>query len=779
MRVMLADRRSITVHAVVLLAFGMLLCVPVRAVAGDGAQAGCSNESVRFEIGATWLAECRAYETVTPPYKEGYEFVVNSYSRDGNKAILYSLANVAGNLGASESILYGASYLAVRTEGGWRLSPLNASLSEFVGQVPEAFEADSGETLWMQHTPEQSAFTRDLYARSPSGVYSLIGSVSPPSGVEEEASDVLEGEVGSAGFNYPVATTSDYGHVVLFAESERDYWAGFDKTEGGSGSLYEYAGTGNESPTLIGVQGAKGSTLLIGRCGTQLGAGRGRSAYNAISSDGEAVFFTVEPKDSGSCAAPIEGPAWPEVYARVHGSPKVPASAETLHVSASECTVECGGAPGESGKNFEGASESGEQVFFTSTQKLTNNAVDEAASGNAAKGEGCANAALNGGGCNLYEYNFSVPMEASRLSLIAGGEVMGVAAIAEDGSRIYFVSGSQLAPVGPIKGAPNLYVYDTASKTTAFIATLSSEDERDWERNFERPVEVAGEAGRYLLFESFAHLTADDTSSQRQLFEYDAVTGELVRLTKGEDGFNENGNGVEAGIEPTALVSFVEKLGNGHDFKSVTERQNVSGDGRTVFFVTAGELSPRATSAQAGCRSLYEFHTGGLLREGAVSLISDGRDVQPNKGSTCGAQLQAVDESGDNVLFTSADSLVGPSGVDGVERDVFDARVGGGFPPAGESGLCGLGSCEGGVSVPPVFGAPASVGEAGEAPVPAVVSPSENHKAASHKKPKKAKVKEGRVKKKKGKGRASGRRRRSGVGSGVVVVRGVGVGRGV
>jgi hypothetical protein len=776
MRIMpvLANCRSITIVAIALFAFGLLLCLPVSAVAGDGDQSECNNESLRFEMGTTWLSECRAYETVTPSYKEGYPFFVNSYSRDGNKAILYSLANVAGNPGAGESIIYGASYLALRTEAGWRLSPLNASLSEFVGQSPEAFEADNGETLWMQHTPEQSAFTRDLYARSPSGVYSFIGPMSSPSGVEEEASDVLEGEVGSAGFDYPVAATHDYKHVVFFAESKRDYWAGFDKTEGASGSLYEYTGTSNESPTLIGVEGAKGSTQLIDPCGTQLGAGRGLTAYNAISSDGETVFFTAEPKDSESCAAPIEGPARPEVYARVHGSPKVPARAETIHVSASECTIECGGEPGESGKNFEGASESGEHVFFTSTQKLTNNAVDEAASGNAAEGKGCASAALNSGGCNLYEYNLSASNEAPRLSLIAGGEVMGVAAIAEEGSRVYFVSGSQLVPAGPVRGAPNLYVYDTTNKATAFIATLSSQDERDWERNFERPVEVAGEAGRYLLFESVAQLTPDDNSQQRQLFEYDAVTGELVRLTKGEDGFNENGNRVEAGIELTAMVSFVEKLGNGHDFKSVTDRQNVSGDGRTVFFATAGQLSPRASSAELGCKSVYEFHTGGLLRDGVVSLVSDGRDVQPNKGSTCGPQLQAVDESGDNVLFTSADSLVGPSGVDGVERDVFDARVGGGFPPAGESGLCGLGSCEGGVSGSPVFGAPASVGEAGEAPVPAVVSPSGNRKAASHKKTKKSKAKKGKAKKKKGKGRASGRRR----GRSVVVVRGAGVGRG-
>ena len=43
------------------------------------------------------------------------------------------------------------------------------------------------------------------------------------------------------------------------------------------------------------------------------------------------------------------------------------AEAETIDVSASECTE---AAAANLGKNFEGASENGEQVFFTSTQKL-------------------------------------------------------------------------------------------------------------------------------------------------------------------------------------------------------------------------------------------------------------------------------------------------------------------------------------------------------------------------------------------------------------------------
>ena len=105
------------------------------------------------------------------------------------------------------------------------------------------------------------------------------------------------------------------------------------------------------------------------------------SAYNALSSDGETIFFTPAVKEEGGCLG--AAPSSAEVYARLHGSVTSPVEAETVDVSESECTEACGG---ESGKNFEGASEDGQMAFFTSTQKLTNDAVDGTADGNATEG---------------------------------------------------------------------------------------------------------------------------------------------------------------------------------------------------------------------------------------------------------------------------------------------------------------------------------------------------------------------------------------------------------
>jgi hypothetical protein len=390
---------------------------------------------------------------------------------------------------------------------------------------------------------------------------------------------------------------------------------------------------------------------------------------------------------------------------------------ETFDVSESECTSACGGV---SGKNFEGASEDGRRVYFTSTQKLTNDAMDGTASGDAAvEGESCEVAVTvggGGGGCNLYEYEF-LPEHKHVLRLVAGGdEVLGVAGIAEDGGHVYFVAREEIAGTGeneyharPVREQPNLYVYDANAQTTKFIATLSGGDERDWVRFFEkRTTEVSGDTGQFLLFVSAKEgpgVTPDTVGGLPQLFEYDAGAGELVRVTKGENGYDNNGNDAAPGISAESIVGFAKRQ---QGFRASGDKLNISEDGGTVAFDTAGGLSPLAVSAQKGCTSVYEFRTTGALSQGGVHLISDGRDVQPNRGSACGAVFEGMDASGNNILFSTADPLVSGD-VDGVIRSLYDARVGGGFGPAVCEGSCGGGGCEAPAgTAPPVSVAPGS-----------------------------------------------------------------------
>jgi len=733
--------RPAKVRAVALALFvlGLLALAGVGSAWGAEGE-GCPNEAIRLEQGSTYLPQCRAYEMVTPSYKGGYSLGVNSFTTDGGSAILTGLSDLAEAPGEGESAVKAAAYLDRRTDAGWQLSPLNAPLSEYVGQLSLAFEAGDGDSLWEQHRPSESALSRGLYLRTAQGGYEFIGPLNSQPTKSEQDNYIDTGPEHEA---QPIAATRDYNHVVL--QATRYFWSFDDTKENGDGSLYEYSGTGNEQPVLVGVTGVKESKSLIGECGVLPGGGSQGSEYNMISADGETIFFTVVP--GSDCGA--AGPATAEVYARIHGAKSSPLAAETVEVSASEC----GGCGAESGKNFEGASENGEVVFFTSTQKLTSNAVEGAASGDASTGRGCAGTAAGKGGCNLYEYDFAAPGAQCQehhkcLRLLAeGGEVLGVAGIAENGERVYFVSRAVLSGTGvnaynqrgPQPSEPNLYVHDATTGKTTFIATLAggqgSGDEADWWRDIVRPVEVAGEGGKFLLFASSAEgLTADDETTSRQLFEYDAVTGELVRVTQGEGGYADNG------LDATGITSIGDSLGNGSDFQSSSYQYNISADGKTIVFETTGRLSPLAISAEAGCKSIYEFHSEGTISQGAVSLISDGRDVHTyGDDEYCGARLERITESGDDVLFTTADQLLS-SDTNGGQNDIYDARVDGGFA-AISSTSCGGGGCEGSVSAPSsVFGAPGSATSTGSgnlsAPAPVASVPKTKAGKKAHRCPK-------------------------------------------
>ena len=724
----------------------------------------CESETLRATFGSLFLPDCRTYERVSPSYTEGYPIFVANRSTDGEKAILTSLGSL-DSVGAGESVARGTVYLDTRTSSGWQLSSLDAPLSEFVGQVPLALEPASGETLWEQHTPAESIDRRGMYVRTAgvNPVYRFVGPLNIPfEGESQEASTSIY--LGRYHTMHPLAATSDYEHIVMEGGASEDRWP-FDMTPASArSSLYEYSGTGNSQPILVGVKGSeKGNADLVGHCGTELGSERVGSTYNALSEKGTSVFFTVLPESICGESAPQTV----EIYARKNGALVDPGPAVTTDVSESICTSVCGG---ESGKNFEGASADGGQVFFTSTQKLINDAVDGTAGGGAAEeGPGCAH--IQGpGGCNLYEYRFDVA-SGPHLHLIAGGEVLGVAGIAEDGSHIYFVSRSMIGSAGtnqfneePLGGQPNLYVYDTITGETAFITTLGEGDTSDWSKVFSsRSTEVGGEGGEDLLFESSKKsITPDDTTAKiTQLFEYDADTRELVRLTKGEYGYNEDGNGVQEGVQRELFGTSASQLGGGTDFKSASNRLNMSADGRTVAFETSGRLSARATSAEAEgpfgphCFSVYEFHSSGALNAGTVHLISDGRDTQIYKGFTCGTEFQAISPSGADIMFETDDPLL-PTDVDGVGRDIYDARVDGGFPMAegAQPSACGA-SCEGTSSVVPIFSSPTSMSDSGETQVNGSVSRNRQRPAK-----RRSSKKKGHVKKRRGAGKNGSRRLR-------------------
>jgi hypothetical protein len=688
-----------------------------------GAEGGCPNEALRQELGSGFLPDCRAYEMVTPVYKEGYPFLPLSFSSDGDRAFVVSLGGVAGIEGEGEATLSPTVYMDTRTALGWQLEPVMAPLSEFIGQRPVAFEADRSLSLWNQHMPTQSATTSDLYVRSAAGVYSLIGPLGTPELEKGEPSDTtsFSGGLPSEGYLGLVAVTSDYSHVVLESFTR---WP-FDEKAPEGKLLYEYGGTGNLEPILVDVTGPRGSTQVVGECEAVLGSGEFGSAYNALSNDGETVFFS-----------PVCGSV--EMWARRHGSLLSALPAESLDISARApgpaCSGECRLSVA-SGKNFEGASENGERVFFTSTQQLLNGASEDPnKSDNAYSKEldpSCA-VTTGAGGCNLYEYDFGAAT-GDNLRLVAGGaEVLGVARVAENGSRVYFVARGVLTGRGnefgalPVAGEPNLYVYDTGEAERdpgyrpVFVATLGPGDSTDWQKRDRRPVDVTPD-GRFLVFgSSRPGLTPGDTATTNQLFEYDAVTGELVRVTQGEDGYNNNGNDTAVGVELGSFASVFLP-----DSPPAAQQSHVADDGMTVVFKDRGRLSALASSAERGCSSVYEYRSVGSIADGGVRLISDGVDQQPSpsqEGRCEGAVFYKMDAKGENILLGTADPLLA-SDTDGVQPDIYDARVGGGFALPSVPVACQGEGCLGTPSGPPGLADAGSVAASRGVSVPPVVSP--------------------------------------------------------
>jgi hypothetical protein len=222
-----------------------------------------------------------------------------------------------------------------------------------------------------------------------------------------------------------------------------------------------------------------------------------------------------------------------------------------------------------------------------------------------------------------------------------------------------------------------------------------------------------------------------------QVYEYDADSGTLVRVSIGEEGFDGDGNDGVLGSENPAITD--EWAG---DARAVAPRNTVevsvpvnthpsmSENGAFVFFQSPVALVPGALNdvsiaqpegEERFAQNIYEYH------DGHVYLISDGKDTTSESDvSLSPVHLVGSDASGANVFFWTFDSLV-PEDTDTL-RDLYDAHVcSGGEPchvPAPE-GSCGEGSCQGassslGVSVAPA-GSATFFGPGDLAPVPAPV----------------------------------------------------------
>ncbi len=680
----------------------------------------CQNETLRAGL-STNLPDCRGYELVTPVQKNGaligailFGPSFPAIAEDGSSLIVPSVQCFAG---AESCIAHRSSegqlYEFSRRLGGWSTNPLAPPASEFQTESIQSYGANPDSFLFS--APGASG-TEAFYARQQDGSYRLIGPLGEP-GTEY---NVL---LGSA-----PASSADFSHLVY--GTEHSVWP-FDPTKPLSHSLYEYTSVDDTAPTLVGVTGGPGSTDLIGTCGTDLGGGTGGSsdAYNPLSADGRIVYFTPRQCNTGSGVnTGKEVPAL-SLYERIDGSRTVPIS---FAMPASCTTPECHNAsPADA--TFEGASQDGEAVLFTSTQKLTDGASQDRQSvDDAYLRGGCLKTVASASGCNLYlsecPSHCEDPSQRKLLDLSEtavvgeGPRVLGLVALSPDASDVFFVAKGLLTTTknkrgeGAQAGGNNLYLYQRGTNQSqgrlSFVARLSQQDQPNWANGFRFqgtagaiPSQGLGFAnitpdGRYLVFTSTRALTADASSGAAQVYRYDSQTEEMTRISVGEAGFNDNGNagntGADASIVPSSRT---------YALKNGPARTNptMSDDGRYVFFQSPVGLTPGALNeATIGrtselAQNVYEYH------EGSVSLISDGKDKsESGKIPARSPELLGTDASGENVFFATSSQLTTKD--TDTQRDYYDARIGGGEETPVATAPCEGDGCREGGSVPPVFG---------------------------------------------------------------------------
>ena len=236
-----------------------------------------------------------------------------------------------------------------------------------------------------------------------------------------------------------------------------------------------------------------------------------------------------------------------EVYDRVEGNSTIEVSAPGPGAEPSKCET-LGGFCEPEAARFWTASADGAIIYFTSKAALTKQSftgVEVSPAERKAKeedGESSQNP-----GNDLYSYNVNTGVLTDVTVDTAnpnGAEVLGVVDASRDGSYVYFVAASALVKGDGIAGQPNLYVMhedpESHAHTVTFIATLSTEDARDWATTPSMQQGYVTPDGQHVAFMSTRSIPTanfpsgyDNTEQETgvadsEVYEYGTNNGKLV-----------------------------------------------------------------------------------------------------------------------------------------------------------------------------------------------------------------------------------------------------------
>jgi hypothetical protein len=605
----------------------------------------CANQGLRSGV-AAFLPDCRAYEMVSPLDKEDGDIIVNRNIEENfvsldqaaldGEALTYSAYRAFGDAQASP---YVSQYLARRDPAaGWSshgITPPRQGPSVFLGNEPAGLDVQ-----FKAFSPDldEGLILYDSTLELAPGAVPGYGNLYR----RDNVTDAYEAITRTTPPSLPpkefipeVQGVSTDGNHVVFTASDK---LTPNAPAGNFRQLYDFH---DGELDLVSILPGEVPNTTPSSAGTVNGVhleGRTNTVARAISADGSRIFWTafVGNKGPGS------------LYVRIDGN-------ETVEVSAASA-------------QFWTADPAGTKALFTA-----------------------------GGNLNVFD------VDARTTSLVAGG-TLGVVGASEDLSRIYFVSTQSLAG-GATAGRPNLYLYEEGGPTV-FVAELSTVDGTTVTTpRVPSPVNLVPVKhsaavtpdGEHLVFTSTARVTGYDNTDPdsgepaMEVYVYDAGSGVVNCVS----------------CNPTGARPVVRDVAVGGNHFQVSGRipgwasqlyapRLLAADGSRLFFESADPLSPRDSN---GRLDVYEWEVAGAgdcdpadsaftsLAGGCVNLLSSGN-------SPIDSQLIDASADGEDVFFTTAESLVSQ---DPDLIDLYDARVGGGFPspPAPAPG------CEGEACQPP------------------------------------------------------------------------------
>jgi hypothetical protein len=489
------SRRVLAVRGVLAVVMAALLYAgsTLPAVAAET----CANTAVRVQSGSTGLPDCRAYEMVSSPYKEGFAVEIGSSLRFNDSGLVsyLSIGNFAGN---GQGTPYNR-YHATRSAAGWVTTSIAPSEVLYNTGGTLGNEApDLDHSQWTMSRRDLPGDKAGFYRLGLDGIFTRIGDAEDPVGVR-----------------FVTGTSADLSHIVFNHGPQGGQLSDF----------YEMVGPD---------AGATARPVNVNNLGQPT---ESDTCPGTVSADGRVIVYIAGCGSSG-----------PQLWARVAGS-------ATVAVSGSECARSSGDlggvCNGVSAAAFAGAAVDGSRVFFTSNQQLVNGDTDTASGSDPYAGSDLYACDIPPGA--------PAPVGAANpcapLTEISGtasnAKVENVVAVSKDGSRVYFVAQGALADnlgvggVGPatVTDTPqphNLYMWERDSAhpagQTRFVTRLGASD-------LGRGQTTAD--GRYLLFLTASKLVmagpAVDTDDAVDAYRYDAVTKSIVRVSTSVSGSDGNG----------------------------------------------------------------------------------------------------------------------------------------------------------------------------------------------------------------------------------------------